>query len=93
LGNLRLPQPAADFVPRSPREQGLLSLPITLAHALAVSELPALHVDPFDRLLVAQARCEDAALLTADPLVAQYDVELIGAGRGRAPARARRRRR
>jgi PIN domain nuclease of toxin-antitoxin system len=45
---------------------------ITSAHAIGVARLPALHKDPFDRLLVAQAISEGVLLLTSDPLVAQY---------------------
>jgi PIN domain nuclease of toxin-antitoxin system len=49
-----------------------VELPITGAHAVAVSALPPLHRDPFDRLLVAQAMVEGVTLLTADPEVAAY---------------------
>jgi PIN domain nuclease of toxin-antitoxin system len=51
---------------------GYAELPITAAHALAVSELPPLHSDPFDRLIVAQARAEGMRLLTADRILAGY---------------------
>jgi PIN domain nuclease of toxin-antitoxin system len=47
-------------------------LPITSEHAVAVDSLPPLHKDPFDRILVAQAMVEGITLLTADPVVAQY---------------------
>lgn len=47
-------------------------LPITGAHAAAVGTLPNIHRDPFDRLLVAQARVEGIELFTADPAVADY---------------------
>lgn len=53
-------------------DNGYTELPITSAHAVAVSSLPPLHRDPFDRLLVAQAVIEGITLLTADALVAQY---------------------
>jgi PIN domain nuclease of toxin-antitoxin system len=53
-------------------DNGYSELPITSEHAVAVDGLPALHKDPFDRILVAQAMVEGIALLTADPLVAQY---------------------
>jgi PIN domain nuclease of toxin-antitoxin system len=53
-------------------DNGYLELPITGAHAIAMDHLPPLHSDPFDRMLVAQAMTEGAALLTVDPLVAQY---------------------
>ncbi len=53
-------------------DNGYHELPITSAHAVAVSGLPSLHRDPFDRLLVAQALTEGITLLTSDALVAQY---------------------
>jgi PIN domain nuclease of toxin-antitoxin system len=56
-------------------------LPITFDHAQAVSRLPLHHRDPFDRMLIAQARCEDLTLLTADPAIAAYDVRTIDAAR------------
>lgn len=53
-------------------DAGYLRLDIRPAHALRVEALPALHRDPFDRLLVAQAQAEPLLLLTADPLLARY---------------------
>lgn len=53
-------------------ETGYAELPVTAAHAAAVADLPPLHRDPFDRMLVAQARAEGFTLLTSDPLVAAY---------------------
>ncbi|MCL2523614.1 MAG: type II toxin-antitoxin system VapC family toxin [Betaproteobacteria bacterium] len=53
-------------------DNGYLELPVTSEHAVAVGSLPALHKDPFDRILVAQSQVEGIALLTADPLVARY---------------------
>lgn len=51
---------------------GYAELPITADHALAVGSLPPLHRDPFDRMLIAQARAEAMPLVTADDQVAQY---------------------
>jgi hypothetical protein len=52
-----------------------------LAHwsGLRVAALPMHHRDPFDRILIAQAQIEGLPLLTGDPLMARYDVELITA--------------
>lgn len=58
---------AARFVP----------LPVTVAHGLAVASLPLLHGDPFDRLLVAQARAEGLTLVTRDERLAEYGVPLL----------------
>lgn len=53
-------------------ENGYTELPVTGAHAVAVALLPALHKDPFDRILVAQAQVEGITLVTADETVARY---------------------
>jgi PIN domain nuclease of toxin-antitoxin system len=51
---------------------GYRELPVSSEHAVAVLDLPPLHKDPFDRILVAQARVEGLTLLTADKVVAKY---------------------
>jgi PIN domain nuclease of toxin-antitoxin system len=51
---------------------GYNEVPITSDHCLAVSELPLLHKDPFDRILIAQARAEGFLLVTMDQKVALY---------------------
>ena len=53
-------------------ENGYVELPVTSSHALAVDLLPPIHEDPFDRILVAQARVEGITLLTADEVVSRY---------------------
>lgn len=53
------------------------ALSITAAHALAASALPAHHADPFDRMLIAQARAEGCTLVTVDGRFSAYDVELF----------------
>lgn len=53
-------------------ENGYDELAITGTHAMAVGSLPAIHRDPFDRVLVAQAESEGVLLLTADETVARY---------------------
>lgn len=53
-------------------DNGYLELPITSEHAVFIDSLPAIHKDPFDRILIAQATVEGITLLTADALVAQY---------------------
>jgi PIN domain nuclease of toxin-antitoxin system len=56
---------------------GFDPLPVTALHAQEVERLPWHHRDPFDRLLVAQAAVEDHALVSADPRMREYDVEVI----------------
>jgi PIN domain nuclease of toxin-antitoxin system len=51
-----------------------LPLPVSIPHALEVQRLPGHHRDPFDRLLIAQARCEGFKLVSRDAIVATYGV-------------------
>jgi PIN domain nuclease of toxin-antitoxin system len=61
---------------------GYTELNITSRHTLLVANLPSLHKDPFDRILVAQAEAEGAVLLTSDKLISRYSpVIYINAGR------------
>jgi PIN domain nuclease of toxin-antitoxin system len=60
-------------------KNGFHPLGITYTHTAAVANLPLIHRDPFDRMLVAQAMCEPMKLLTADRVLADYSplVEVI----------------
>ena len=53
-------------------DNGYSELPVTSEHAVAIMGLPAIHKDPFDRILVAQSLVEGVMLLTTDPVVARY---------------------
>ncbi len=66
-------------LPERVRDAGFRELPITTAHAIAAGRLPPIHRDPFDRMLVAQARCEDLTLVTRDEHIHKYDVTLLSA--------------
>jgi len=57
---------------RAAKETGLEELAVTAEHAIGVDTLPWLHRDPFDRLLVAQARTAGMKLLSVDPEVNAY---------------------
>jgi PIN domain nuclease of toxin-antitoxin system len=81
LGKLKLPEPAASYVPKRMTAQGVRPLSITHGHALAVSELPPCHNDPFDRLLIAQAQAEGMVVLTANRAFRPYGVEMVWCGR------------
>lgn len=61
------------------REQWFEELSITGRHTAELGELPLLHRDPFDRILVAQVRSEDMTLVTADRTLPQYDVRILAA--------------
>ena len=76
LGKLTLRLPLADIVQQQ-QANGLRILPVTLPHALAVEGLPAIHKDPFDRVLIAQANVEGAELVSGDQTVRQYPVRIL----------------
>jgi PIN domain nuclease of toxin-antitoxin system len=61
--------------------QGMVRLGIDADHLLELVSLPPLHRDPFDRMLIAQARAEDIPLMTADAHIAGYSVDRIAADR------------
>ena len=73
LGKLTVPTDLFDQAAAA----GCLALPITWDHARAVEALPLHHADPFDRMLIAQARVEGLTLLTADRAFTAYDVTLL----------------
>jgi PIN domain nuclease of toxin-antitoxin system len=60
-------------------------LPILPVHAMAAGALPRHHADPFDRMLIAQARVENLVLATRDNAIARYDVPLLGPATARRP--------
>jgi PIN domain nuclease of toxin-antitoxin system len=77
LGRLELSEPPERFVAAQREAHGIEPLPLDEESALQVARLPALHRDPFDRMLVCQAIVHGLAILTPDPLVAQYPARTI----------------
>jgi PIN domain nuclease of toxin-antitoxin system len=76
-GKLHLPDKPEIFVPDRMSRTNFIRLEITHEHALAVANLPQIHKDPFDRLLIAQAISENLTLLSSDSIFAQYSVKFI----------------
>ena len=72
MGKLPLPEPVALYVNRRLASDAIADLPVTAEHAAAVETLELLHRDPFDRILIVQARREGLRLLTADDQVLAY---------------------
>jgi PIN domain nuclease of toxin-antitoxin system len=66
-------------LPEKILECELRELPITAAHALTAARLPVIHRDPFDRVLIAQARSEGLTLVTRDPAIQKYEVPILHA--------------
>ncbi len=75
LGKLEIPSNFRQVLEQQPFEM----LAITAEHAHAVGDLPAIHRDPFDRMLIAQAKVEGFAIVTRDSIVQQYNIKTIQA--------------
>ena len=73
LGKLDIPEGWSEVVMTGSFRQ----LAVSWEHSLAVGSLPHLHRDPFDRLLVAQARIEGLVLVTGDDVLTQYAVRTL----------------
>jgi PIN domain nuclease of toxin-antitoxin system len=76
-GRLPLPEPPDRLIPVERELRGILPLAFDEESAFQVLRLPPLHRDPFDRMLIAQAIALGLAIVTPDPLVAQYSVRVI----------------
>lgn len=80
VGKLSVPRDLRDRMLQS----GVQVLGLDPDHGLAVADLPMHHRDPFDRLLITQARSEHLTIITADPRIAAYDVPVIEVSRALA---------
>ncbi|RZS37143.1 PIN domain nuclease of toxin-antitoxin system [Herbihabitans rhizosphaerae] len=76
IDKLPLPEPPSKYVPDRMASSGVTALPIAHSHALHVADLPQHHRDPFDRLIIAQARMDRLTVLTADRTFDKYDVKV-----------------
>ena len=78
-GNLPLPLAPMIYVPSRMEALGFIDLPITQEHALAVSLLPAIHTDPFDRIMIAQTQVESLIFVTRDARALTYPLKTLRA--------------
>ncbi len=74
---LVLAEPPERLVPAQRKAHGIGELPLDEESALHVTRLPALHLDPFDRMLVSQAIVHGLTVVTPDELVAQYPARTV----------------
>ena len=77
LAKLTLRQPLGDLLRDHETRNGLRLEPVTLPDILALSTLPQHHRDPFDRILVAQAKRGGFRLVSCDPEIARYDAAVL----------------
>ena len=73
LGKLEKPADLAERI----RDSGFRHLHITVEHGIVAGRLPLIHRDPFDRMLIAQAKVEHLTLVTRDAHIQQYDVSVL----------------
>ena len=59
------------------RKSGFQALPISLEHAIEAGQLPGPHRDPFDRMLIAQAKIEKLRVVTVDPVFRDYGIQIL----------------
>jgi PIN domain nuclease of toxin-antitoxin system len=76
LGKLSLRIPLPQIVGEQQQQNGVIIYTVTTDHVYELDHLPAVHNDPFDRLIAAVSRIESATLLSADPVFHQYPVSV-----------------
>jgi PIN domain nuclease of toxin-antitoxin system len=77
LGKISLSIPLAEMIESQQQVNGVEILPINLKHVLSLDGLPTHHKDPFDRILIAQAKTEGMVIASADPIFSKYGVEVM----------------
>ncbi|MEM8932466.1 MAG: type II toxin-antitoxin system VapC family toxin [Acidobacteriota bacterium] len=77
LGRLALRTPIRDMVEQQVADGTIELLPIRLEHVVGLDALPPVHRDPFDRILVSQARIEEARLMTKDARLMDYPIRCL----------------
>ena len=78
LGKLPLPQPPKTYLPQARQRHGIIALPLDETAVLRLTELPPIHRDPFDRMLICQAVEHNLTLLTVDNTVLSYPIAIFG---------------
>ncbi len=77
LGKLVLPEPPSEFVTKQRELHRIESLPLDELSVAKLSGLPAIHRDPFDRMLICQALAHGLTLASSDPFIHQYPVTIL----------------
>lgn len=77
LGKLKLPHPPLPYLTQQAALNQVGILHILVPHLASLQALPWLHRDPFDRILVAQARAEHVCLISADPQLEKYGIHVV----------------
>lgn len=78
LGKLQLEAAWQDMIKTQQRENGLAISPVELVHVEALATLPAVHRDPFDRIIISQAILDGMTIVTVDTVFSNYPVRVVG---------------
>ncbi len=70
---------APDDMDQTVEQERFIKLPISLYHGQMAGLLHPIHKDPFDRMLISQAKAEGLTIITADKVFAEYDVKILAA--------------
>ncbi len=77
IGKLSVPDVPEIWFPDRVRRAGFTLLPIEVQHVLRVHNLPPIHKDPFDRLLISQANAENLTIIAEDPNFSKYQAKVL----------------
>jgi len=77
LGKISLPDDPARYLPKIREASGFDLVELGESEVCQVHRLPAIHRDPFDRILICQANCHGMVIVTNDPVIEQYPVQTI----------------
>ena len=77
LGKLPLPEPPEKYLPIQRERHEILSLPLDEASVSHLTQLPAIHRDPFDRMLICQSNVHNLPILTVDEIIQKYPVHIF----------------
>lgn len=77
LGKLPLPHPPEEYLPKQRARHGLSSLPLDEASVILLTQLPSLHRDPFDRMLICQAMAHGLIMVTVDEKITSYPIRVL----------------
>jgi PIN domain nuclease of toxin-antitoxin system len=77
IGRLELDEETADSIAQGLSEYGIITLPVLMSQAVMAGELPFYHKDPFDRVIIAQAKSENLVIVTPDDAFFRYDVPTL----------------
>ena len=77
LGKLQLPESPEKYLPIQRERHEILSLSLDEASVAHLTQLPAIHRDPFDRMLICQSTVHNLPILTVDEIIQKYPVEIL----------------